>query len=205
MNAIRNLRKTAKLSQAQLGQILSVSQTTVSKWEKGINTPDVEMARKIADFFQVSTDVVLEHDQPDMTNILYGVGIPYISSLNEIILAEKSDRRKLEFIPVAMSKAGSHVAYTVGDSSMSPILLPGDQLIICRQNSVDSGDLALLSIGDNYYIRLVQHHLEGLYLYKYLQTCKPQFYTRDEIISRPVKIHGLVVELRRKFKRNELY
>src|SRR5690554_8012606 len=134
MNAIRNLRMTAKLSQKELGQILSVSQTTVSKWEKGINTPDVGMARKIADYFHVSTDVVLGHDKTDADHVLYGIGIPYIANLSEI-LADKLVKRKQEYIPVSMSRDGSHVAYSVTDNSMSPILLPGDQLIICRKNN----------------------------------------------------------------------
>lgn len=53
---IYTLRKLKGLTQDELGNILSVSGTAVSKWERGISYPDIEIFCKMADFFQVSTD-----------------------------------------------------------------------------------------------------------------------------------------------------
>lgn len=50
------LRKQKGLTQDELGNALSVSGTAVSKWERGISYPDMEVLCKIADYFQVSTD-----------------------------------------------------------------------------------------------------------------------------------------------------
>lgn len=49
-------RKVKGLTQEELGSILSVSGTAVSKWERGITYPDIEVFLKMADYFEISTD-----------------------------------------------------------------------------------------------------------------------------------------------------
>lgn len=58
-NRIREIRTTNGLSQAQFGSKLSVSQDTVSLWEKGKSVPTTEFVVLIALEFQVSTDYIL--------------------------------------------------------------------------------------------------------------------------------------------------
>ncbi len=53
---IYTLRKLKGLTQDELADALSVTGTAVSKWERGISYPDIDMCCKIAEFFQVSTD-----------------------------------------------------------------------------------------------------------------------------------------------------
>ena len=56
---IRNYRKGMSLTQEQLAEAMGVSVATVSKWEGGSVSPDVEMLAELADFFQISVDVLL--------------------------------------------------------------------------------------------------------------------------------------------------
>jgi len=56
---IRNYRKGMSLTQEQLAEAMGVSVATVSKWEGGSVSPDVEMLAELADFFQTSVDVLL--------------------------------------------------------------------------------------------------------------------------------------------------
>lgn len=56
---IRQLRKEKKLTQTELGNNLTIGKSTVSQYENNINTPDIEMMTKIADFFDVSIDFLL--------------------------------------------------------------------------------------------------------------------------------------------------
>ncbi|MPN50065.1 hypothetical protein SDC9_197691 [bioreactor metagenome] len=59
MNNIKELRKLKKLSQSSLAKIMNVDQTAVSKWELDKAYPDMELAMKLADFFDVSVDYLL--------------------------------------------------------------------------------------------------------------------------------------------------
>ena len=56
---IREIRLESGLSQQKFGAILSVSQDTVSLWEKGKSVPTTEFLILIARKFSVSTDYIL--------------------------------------------------------------------------------------------------------------------------------------------------
>jgi transcriptional regulator with XRE-family HTH domain len=56
---LRALRKQKKIRQKDLADIMKVSASTVTRWEKGQNEPDTEKIREIADYFQVSADYLI--------------------------------------------------------------------------------------------------------------------------------------------------
>lgn len=61
---IRNLREDNDLTQKALAQILSVTQTTYSKYELGkINIP-IEVFIKLADYYGTSVDYLLGRTKP---------------------------------------------------------------------------------------------------------------------------------------------
>ena len=57
-NKIAELRKGQGLSQRQLAKEIGTSQANLSRWEQGLNEPSVIVCWKIADYFDVSIDVV---------------------------------------------------------------------------------------------------------------------------------------------------
>lgn len=60
MVRLKQLREARGLSQQGLAAELNVSQAMISKYELGISEPDINSIRKIADFFGVSSDYLLE-------------------------------------------------------------------------------------------------------------------------------------------------
>lgn len=61
---IREERKKQQLNQKQLAEALQVSTTTVCKWEKGVNVPDISNLEKLAAIFHVSIQEILNGDAP---------------------------------------------------------------------------------------------------------------------------------------------
>lgn len=59
---IKNLRLSHNLSQVRLANELNVSKQTISNWENNNILPSIEMLVKIAQFFSVTTDYLLELD-----------------------------------------------------------------------------------------------------------------------------------------------
>ena len=53
---LKILRKKNRITQRDLANALHISQTSVSKYERGESEPDLEMVIKMADFFEVSID-----------------------------------------------------------------------------------------------------------------------------------------------------
>jgi len=56
---IKLLRQERELSQKDLAEILNVEAYTISDWEQGRCEPNIEMLIKIADFFSVSIDYLI--------------------------------------------------------------------------------------------------------------------------------------------------
>lgn len=68
-NRIKELRKSKKMSQSELGKFIGVSQTTVTAWENGRAEPSSSYVAKLATFFNVSTDYLLGRKTPDNNDI----------------------------------------------------------------------------------------------------------------------------------------
>ena len=60
MSRIRELRKQSGVTMKFFGDIIGVSESCVSQYENGKRQPDYETLKKIADYFNVSTDYLLE-------------------------------------------------------------------------------------------------------------------------------------------------
>lgn len=59
MNRIKELRELNKISQQELAAYLKVSPSTISNWEANKREPDLSTIVKIADYFNVSIDTLL--------------------------------------------------------------------------------------------------------------------------------------------------
>ena len=57
-NIIAELRKESGLSQRELAKAIGTSQSNLSRWEQGINVPSIIECWKLADYFDVSIDVL---------------------------------------------------------------------------------------------------------------------------------------------------
>ena len=84
-----NLRKSAGLSQEELGNKLDVARQTVGKWELGETTPEMDKLVKMSEIFNITLDELVkdENIEPQINNtntqklagmmikILKGIGI----------------------------------------------------------------------------------------------------------------------------------
>ena len=62
---IKELRQQRGLTQENLSEALQVSVQTVSRWENGVNAPDLSMLPQLAIFFKVTTDYLLGLERND--------------------------------------------------------------------------------------------------------------------------------------------
>ncbi|HHA7464620.1 transcriptional regulator [Streptococcus pneumoniae] len=62
-NRIRDLRKKARLSQQALADQIGVFRNTISNWETGYSQISLENAKKVAEYFGVTIEYLLESDK----------------------------------------------------------------------------------------------------------------------------------------------
>lgn len=91
---ITELRKRYGLSQEQLGEQIGVSRQAVSKWEMAQSVPDINKIIALAEYFGVSTDLLLKDDMELEAPFNGVVNIPAASTDNDgrmITLEEVSE------------------------------------------------------------------------------------------------------------------
>jgi len=62
MNKIKELRESIHLKQKELAEKLHITATSLYKYENNVAEPNIEMLKRIADFFNTSVDYIIEHD-----------------------------------------------------------------------------------------------------------------------------------------------
>ena len=60
---IAKLRKEKNMTQQELGDLLGISGKSISKWERGINCPDISILNEVAGIFDISVDELLSGEK----------------------------------------------------------------------------------------------------------------------------------------------
>ncbi len=89
---VRDLRKARNITQAQFAKTFCISKQSVSKWENDNVFPSVEMLVKIAKYFSVSTDYLLDLDNKKYIEVT-GLDERQIAHFQQLIddIAEKNE------------------------------------------------------------------------------------------------------------------
>ena len=203
---IRELREKEDWTQADFAKKLGLSDKAVSTWENDIKTPRMPTLRNIAEIFGVPVAYIIGEKQSEShasvkIPVLGGVaaGIP-ITAVEEYI--DPSDPSTWEEIPYETARNGSFFALRIEGDSMEPKISLGDTVIVRRQDDVDSGEIAIVMIGNDdasATCKKIKKRSDGLLLVSTNPKYEPMFYSKREVEELPVSILGKVVELRAKF------
>ena len=106
-NKLYELRKQKGFSQEELANRLNVSRQTISKWEVGESTPDMEKLVAISDLFEVSLDELVKGEEPEpagaseqiVKSELYG-------DIKEHVLTEDNKAKAKKGLKIAGTIAG---------------------------------------------------------------------------------------------------
>ena len=85
-NKIAELRKKNNLSQEELAEKVGVARQTISKWEIGDTTPDINQVKIISKIFNISIDELVDND------------------INNVIVEKVSNTEKLAGITIKILK-----------------------------------------------------------------------------------------------------
>ena len=90
---IRQLREENKLTQAEFGAIIGVSNKVIWTWEKGLASPSVEQLIKLASHFNLELDYFVTGEQKRLQEERIK---KYAALLSKIDQLDPEDRWKLE-------------------------------------------------------------------------------------------------------------
>lgn len=197
---IEKLLSERRIPKSKMLEDLSLSVNSFSNWRNRGTIPGGDTLQKIADYFGVSVDYLLGKTDTK-TKKPTGVKIPVLGRVAAGIPIEAiTDVEDWEEIPADMAKTGEFAALRIRGDSMSPRMEDGDVVIVRIQEDCNSGDIAVVMINgcDATCKRLVKT-TDGIRLESFNPAYKPMTFTNQEVLELPVRLFGVVVELRAKF------
>lgn len=193
---IRRFREQCDMTQAEVAKRLGVSPTAVSWWESGRTEPKIGTVEKLAELFGVEKSDILglpkkpttDHSQwvPVLGRVAAGIPLDMVEEILDY-----------EEIPIAM---GECFALRIQGDSMSPDIPNGSTVIVRKQDDVESGEIAIVSInGDDATCKRVIKHELGITLASLNPSFEPMVFGNRDIEEMPIRILGRVMEVRRRF------
>lgn len=204
------LLKEKGLSAYKVAKATGVATATLSSWKKGAYTPKPEKLQKIADYLGVrleylmgESDIKTEQEIVNHINQSNGKGvkIPVLGSVAAGIPIEMiEDIVDWEEITPELAKTGKFFGLRVKGNSMSPRIAEGDTLIVRSQDTAESNDIVIVTVnGDCATCKQLMKYKVGISLISFNPIYAPMTFTNKEILEKPVRIIGKVIENRQRY------
>lgn len=222
---IKQYREEHQMSLQDFADLIGTSRSYIHMLEKNVNpstnkpiNPSIETLKSLAKAMNMDLDLLLkqlndeqniyldesEYKKQFSSNnsnsaivFVYGTipaGIP-MECIEDIIDTEE--------IPSDMLKGGKqYFGLKVKGNSMEPEYLDGDTLILEKADDCENGDDAVIMVnGNDGTFKRVFKNENGVILQPLNPTYSPMVYSNEQIENLPVRIIGVVEEIRRKKRR----
>lgn len=176
---LKQLRNEHKISQQDLADRIGMSKSSINMYERGEREPGLETLEALADYFNVDLDYLLGKSQNQKRDLFFDIfkslnkqsssnisevitdniyKIPVYESVSAGFGAHAEDY-VIDFIPTIITNPYD-VENTIGirviGNSMFPKIEDGDTIVVRKQESVDSGQVAVMLIdGDEGVVKQV--------------------------------------------------
>ena len=200
MNKIKEIRRARNLTQQQVADYLGIAQQSYRRYETvDTKTISPDTLLKLAKYFGITENYLLGIDKNEAEK---GFKIPVLGTIPAGIPIEAiQEVIDYEEIPVEMASKGEFFGLKVKGDSMSPRIMNGDVVIVRKQDDADNGDVCVVMVnGFDATLKQIKKDTNGITLIPFNNTYKPMVYDYKSIQELPVRIIGVVVELRGKFK-----
>ena len=195
---LKELRKRNMLTQSEVANMLNITPQAYANYERGDRTPDIMTCKKLAAIFGVSLEVLLG-DKPLSESKAFKIPILGVIPAGTPIEAVE-DILDYEDISEDMARRGNYFALKVRGDSMLPTVKDGDVVIVRQQEDAESGQICVVMInGYDATLKEIKKEPNGIWILPHNPNSdfKPSFYSKEEIIKKPIRIIGVAVEIRR--------
>lgn len=205
---IKEIRNKLGLSQVDFADRIGVSKQTLYKYENNIitNIPS-DKIEAVSEVGNVSPAHLMGWDSNvgpiingsknkkhgTTINVLGRVaaGVP-LEAIEDIIDTEEIDDD--------LAATGEFFGLQIHGDSMEPKMSAGDVVIVRQQDDAESGDIVIAMInGCDATCKRLKKYSDGIMLLSNNPKYEPMVFSNEEIMEKPVKILGRVMELRAKF------
>lgn len=201
----KNLKYYMELNRKDRNDIcrdLGFAYTTFSDWYNGKIYPRIDKIEMLANYFNIKKSDLIENKEK--LNELGGpvITIPLLGSVKAgyNYMAQENWEGTVDVDKDIVKDHSDYFALKVKGDSMSPVLVEDDIVIIKKQEDFESGDIVVALInGDEATIKKGRKSDNSIVLQPLNPNYEPLIFTNEEMKSIPVKIIGIVKQLKREF------
>lgn len=208
---LKELRKSKNLSLRKVDELTDITYSHLNMIENGIRRVTPALLKNLATLYKVDyldlyekagyIDLIEDDKKSKIDSKPKGMRIPVLGSIPAGIPMEMiEDIVDWEDISEEMLKGGKqYFALKIKGDSMFPEYLNGDVIIVLKQDDCESGQDCVVAVnGDDATFKRVFKADNGITLQPLNNSYMPMFYSNDDVLNKPVKILGVVKEIRRK-------
>lgn len=200
----KNLKYYLKIrnkTQLDLAKAIGVSNTTINNYVKGYNTPRMDKLDKICNYLRIERSDLLNTSTSEEKKTTSALKIPVLGNVAAgIPISAVEDILDYEEVPISWQNQGEFFALRIKGDSMQPRMESGDVVIVKQQSDANSGDTVIALVnGDDATCKRLEKTDNGIMLVSTNPKYPPMFFTKEDIVTKPVVILGKVVEFRGKF------
>ena len=216
---IKKYRTEYKISQRAFASRTSLSPSYINTLEKIYNpktnkpySVTTDVAKEIANAMNLSIEELLnklDKNQEfninstridELGNPVTSIPILGIVKAGYNYLAQENVIGTIDVEKSLVGNGEDYFALEIKGDSMFPVLIENDIVLIKKQDDFDNGDIVVALInGDEATIKKGKKSDAGIFLQPLNTSYEPLIFTYDEMETIPVKIIGVVKQLKRKF------
>ena len=216
---IKKYRTEHKISQRAFASRTSLSPSYINTLEKIYNpktnkpySVTTDVAKEIANAMNLSIEELLnklDKNQEfninstridELGNPVTSIPILGIVKAGYNYLAQENVIGTIDVEKSLVGNGEDYFALEIKGDSMFPVLIENDIVLIKKQDDFDNGDIVVALInGDEATIKKGKKSDAGIFLQPLNTSYEPLIFTYDEMETIPVKIIGVVKQLKRKF------
>lgn len=197
----KNLKRIAYekgKTQADMSQDLNIPKTTMSSWMNGVRVPKMQTIDMFCEYFGVSRSDIM--DSYDRSEVYSPKGMIPLFSAVSAGTGAFADGNIEGYIPLPpeFEGKGEFFALKIKGSSMEPLIMDGDSVIVKKGDVADSGRIVIAVVnGDEGFCKKFVRYKGSIGLISNNPDYDPMIFTNEECETAPVRILGTVMALNR--------
>lgn len=212
MGNLKKIRKAKGLTMDEVAKAIGISLSGYSRIESGNRSITGDMVKKLADYFGVSTDVILEREDESTDPDTFGHPIvlqPELTPEEEVLIPVMASLRcgfnacgepcvfsERKPVPVSWTRRwGKSIVFVeaVGDS-MIPTIQPGDLCVCIPGDAWTDGNIVVVDINDSDTIKRIRKVKNGIDLVPDNPAYEVMHLSAEDIDRYQVRVLGRIVK-----------
>lgn len=198
---IKQRRKELGMSYQELADVTGISKSTLQRYETGsIKNIPLDKLDVLAEGLQTTALFILGKTEPTNAEFISSgiYNVPVFDSVSAGFGAY-ADSRVASYIPTFIGHNVENDEYlwiNVKGDSMAPTIEDGDRILVRRRDSVDSGSVAVVMIGDEAFVKKIKYGRGWVELH----SINPYYPVRrfEKESANDVRVVGAVIEVSKK-------